>query len=1127
MLDFGQIQLAVSHDPCRQTDRKPLGAVRAGRSVALYLRIDQQARDSVEEAWLEVFDQTLDDSLEIPMEQCRQGMFARVETSGAPRVLFYRFRIRIDGSEYYCEKRGDDITTAGCILPTELYQDGIASCFQLTVFDPSFTAPEWFSGSVMYQIFPDRFARGEGGVRYQGVESHLKRGWPVRVHEDWNEPPEWADGYDPVDFFGGTLTGIEEKLDYIASLGVDVIYLNPVCEARSNHRYNTGDYQTIDPILGDWEAFHSLKQAANARGIRIIFDAVFSHTGAASRYFNIDRSYDSVGAIEGPSSPYYNWYDFDNPSPSAPYRCWWGDPTLPEVNETDADWQHFMLGGVEASEGVLKDWMHQGVDGVRLDVADEIPDSVLEAIRASAKSANSEAVVIGEVWEDATTKESYGSRRTYALGNALDSVMNYPLRSELIQFALKNKNAAQLVTFLRLQKSNYPEPFYMSCMNLLSSHDVERIRSVLSLGFEFRESDRDEQERIVSEISEHDDFRGMRLQRLLAVIQYMLPGVPSTYYGDEKGLQGGRDPFDRATFPWDGPRKDSGIDLTAFYRSLGLLRSRYESLRMGEAEFASYGHDVVCVLRVDVTASNEAMLAVINREDSTVRFAIDLVESSSGLSEEALRFLSSSNFSPMCVLSTDDSGVAQNSSVPLVVEGGILSGEIGPMQASIYRISAGLARRLPAGIGAICHITSIPNPHADRGTFGAPAKRFIDSLARNGFKYWQILPLNPADEYGSPYAGLSAFAGNIHLIEQQDAMEEDLESSAIDQEALTAFEKKNADWLYPYAAFTAIKFLTDNAPWQEWPIEYRDYSPSVLERPELAELIEQEIERQFIFDEQWSELREYAKDHGISIVGDMPMYVSVDSADVWSNRGLFALDNEGYVAEQGGVPPDAFAADGQVWGNPTYRWDAHRKQDYDWWIRRLERMFSLYDYVRVDHFLGFANYYAIPQGASAFEGRWVEGPGLELFKQAYTKLGPLPVIAEDLGIITPEVRQLVAQTGFPGMDVLQFSDYDPIMGWDSKAEKIAFSGTHDTQTLVGWVKDRYLSGQDSEEAEVEAKRIARKLLETVAASRAKVKMFPLQDILLLDDSARMNVPGTAGENWQWQADQSDIDRSLR
>lgn len=1122
MLDFGQIQLAVSHDPCRQTDRKPLGAVRAGQSVALYLRINPDARDAVEEAWLEVSDGTEEDAVEISMEKCRQGMFAKIDTTGDPRVLFYRFRLKIEGATYYCQKRGDDITTAGCILPGDLYQDGIASWFQLTVFDPSFVTPEWFQGSVMYQIFPDRFARGEQGIRYQGVESHEHRGWPVRIHEDWNEPPEWADGYDPVDFFGGTLSGIEENLDYLASLGVDVIYLNPVCEARSNHRYNTGDYQTIDPILGDWQEFASLKTAAESRGIKIIFDAVLSHTGAASKYFNADGSYDSVGAVCGPESPYFDWYDFENPSPSAPYRSWWGDPTLPEVNETDLGWQQFILGKPEdASTGVLREWAHHGVDGIRLDVADEIPDAVLEAIRQSAKTASQATVVIGEVWEDATTKESYGARRTYALGNALDSVMNYPLRSELIQFALKSKSAAQLVTFLRLQRSNYPEPFYASCMNLLSSHDVERIRSVLSLGFEFRETIRDEQHRIVSEIVEDDDLQGMRLQRLLAVIQYMLPGVPSTYYGDEKGMQGGRDPFDRATFPWSSDRYDCGIDLTTFYRSLGLLRKRYASLRHGEAEFASYGRDVLCVLRVDPSDSQEAMLAVVNREDSVIRFAIDLVEPSSGLSEEALKFLSKSSFSPMCVLSTDESGVAQNSSVPLVVEGGILSGEIGPMQASIYRITPGLAKRLPPGLGVISHITSLPND-VGHGTFGKPAMRFIDSLERNGFKYWQILPLNPADEYGSPYAGLSAFAGNVYLLENYDQAESEL----IDPVALKAFEQENADWLYPYAAFTAIKTLTENAPWQEWPTEYRDFDPSIFERPELEDLIQQEIKRQFIFDMQWSTLRNYAHEHGISIIGDMPMYVSADSADVWSNRELFSLDENGYVREQGGVPPDAFAADGQAWGNPTYSWKRHAEEGYDWWIRRLARMFSLYDYVRVDHFLGFASYYAIPAGASAFEGRWLEGPGLDLFKEAYAKLGPLPVIAEDLGIITPEVRQLVAQTGFPGMDVLQFSDYDPIIGWNSKAEKIAFSGTHDTQTLVGWVKDRYLSNQDSEEAEVEAKRIARKLLETVAASRAKVKMFPLQDILLLDDDARMNVPGTAGENWQWQANQDDIDRAL-
>ncbi len=1126
MADLAHLTRAFSHDPVRRSDRSPSGAVPAGTEVALTLRVAPEARKHVLEALLVVgcsadgdgkcadddgCNGELNGELRsvTPMTPCAEGYRAHVDTSGDPRVLFYGFVVNTDAG----------VVEVGC------------GSFQLTVYDPGFTVPEWYTGSVMYQVFPDRFARGSEGIRREGVDSHLGRGWPVRIHEDWNEPPDWGESYDPVDFFGGTLDGIREKLDYLASLGVEVLYLNPICEARSNHRYNTGDYQQVDPILGTWEDFERLSEAAAAHGIRLVLDTVLSHTGSSSKYFNLGGSYDSFGAAQGEGSPYRSWYDFEHGTQYAPYRCWWNDPTLPEVEEHDLSWQQFVFG-----DGLLAEWVAHGASGFRLDVADELPDDVLEKIRQAAKAALPDSVIIGEVWEDPTTKESYGSRRTYALGTALDTVMNYPLRGKLLQFALGGVDAPQLATFFKMQKSNYPAPLYHGLMNLLSSHDVERVRSVLDLGVEFRDRPRDEQASMVAGITDEADAQGAFLQRILACIQYALPGVPCLYYGDERGMQGGRDPFDRATFPWDGWRADCGRDLTGLYQALGKMRANSPVLKHGTAAFYSYGRDIACVLRMAGEGEgcaircvpmarptlDGAMLCVANRSNRQVDFVVDLVDSASGLSDAEVRVLRFSNASPRCVLATDESG--QLPEWPVTLEDGIFRSTVGPMQACVFQLDAGLQKPLDKGLGVICHVTSVPNEDANGrslgpGTLGAPAKRFVDWLAAGGVRYWQVLPLNPTDEYGSPYAGLSAFAGNVRLLEQGTTFDGLAETGEFRQ-----FVEENREWLVPYATFAAIKELQQGALWRDWPERYRRFSPQLAEAPELAEDIEAECLRQFAFDRQWRELRAYANKRGVKIVGDMPIYVSPDSADAWMHPEYLTLDPEGRLASQGGMPPDQFSAEGQLWGNPTYDWNALRANGYDWWLDRFQRAFEWYDHVRIDHFLGFESYYSVPAGKTAAEGEWLPGPGIGLFRRACEKLGPLPVLAEDLGIITPQVKRLMAEANFTGMDIVQFSDGDPREWWQPKPGKACFTSTHDTSTLLGWVKARYgLQGVDHAD---EAQRIADELTKRVVGSGAGVVFMSLQDVLQLDDSARMNVPGTAEGNWKWQARQSDVDASL-
>ena len=678
MGDFEMARWAVSHDPCRLGDRMPKGAVTEGTVVRLALRVDWSARSSVTSASVLVGQYSQEHSglgwADSTLTACEEGFEGFVQVGAAPCALFYVFRLSLaDGTVAYYVPRADGRATSGELVAEEA--DGcwgdygwtfdeqrlaqrpvgefglaeVAPGFQITVFDSAFSTPNWASGAIMYQIFPDRFARGPKGVREEGLAYHKDKGRVVRLHEDWNEAVCWQPldeassdprlaYYDPVDFYGGTLEGIRCHLDYLASLGVEVLYLNPVFEARSNHRYDTADYEHVDSLLGTDDDLARLVESAGERGISVILDAALSHTGNDSRYFNAQGSYEQPGAAQGPQSPYFDWYDFENVSGDAPYRCWWGDPTLPEIDERDPSWQNYVLG----AGGVLERWLAAGVRGYRLDVADEIPDDVLERIRTCVKGANPEAAIIGEVWEDVTTKISYGALRTYALGRALDSAMNYPLRAALIGFALGNIDAYQVISFLKLQQSNYPAPLYSCLMNLLSSHDVERLRSALALGEPLRHIPRDEQVDLLASITADQDAQAARLQQMIVALLYALPGMPCVYYGDERGLQGGGDPFDRATMPWQGEgraaRADLGADLTAFYREVGALRKGDAALRNGSFACAAPNPDVVCVVRV-CEEEGCAVFAAANRSGEVLTVAFDASAPEFGLSPESSRIV--------------------------------------------------------------------------------------------------------------------------------------------------------------------------------------------------------------------------------------------------------------------------------------------------------------------------------------------------------------------------------------------------------------------------------------------------------------------------------------------------------
>lgn len=467
----------------------------------------------------------------------------------------------------------------------------------------------------------------------------------------------------------------------------------------------------------------------------------------------------------------------------------------------------------------------------------------------------------------------------------------------------------------------------------------------------------------------------------------------------------------------------------------------------------------------------------------------------------------------------------------------------------------------PRCSGVLLHPTSLPGRGI--GDLGEPARRFVDWLADAGQTLWQMLPLVPVDAGGSPYNGLSAMAGSSllaslealaadGLLKADEIGGEDLPADRVDfarvfawKEALLrrawmafragaalelrgefdAFRARNAAWLEDYGLFRALRDEHAGAAWTEWEpgVRLREPEALVRARHRLDGGVELHEFRQWIFQRQWSALHDYARARGVRIVGDLPIFVAYDSADVWSHRELFELDPEGRAAGVSGVPPDYFSATGQRWGNPLYRWDVMRADGFRWWTERFRRVLELVDVVRVDHFRGFQAYWEIgAEARTAVEGRWRPGPGEELFRAVRRELGELPLVAEDLGVITPEVEALRDGLELPGMRVLQFGFGDdradnPHLPGNYPASSIAYTGTHDNDTSLGWLG----GAGEAERARLGALLAPGEepgwgMIRLVLESRAKLAVVPLQDVLGLGSEGRMNTPGTGAGNWAWR-----------
>lgn len=437
------------------------------------------------------------------------------------------------------------------------------SSYQLSVYKGDYFTPDWLKGGIIYQIFPDRFCRGQ-------KEKTVENGKVFR--NDWFGTPVFMPNeHGKVvnnDFFGGDFQGVTEKLGYLKSLNVTAIYLNPVFKAYSNHRYDTGDYMSFDSLLGTEEDFKKLVSTADDLGIKIILDGVFNHTGDDSVYFNKYGNYSSVGAYQSKDSPYYNWFDFKNYPDN--YSSWWGITTLPSVNKNNPDYIDFITG----AGGVIEKYTATGIGGWRLDVVDELPDGFVKKIRDSVKRINKNAVIIGEVWEDASNKISYGVRREYFLGDELDSVMNYPLKNAILNYIMHG-DCSVLRDTVKEQIDHYPKSVLDSLMNILSTHDTCRLLSAVG-GVNI--GGKSKKELSETYIAEYEYKNAVNRLKIASLLQYTLPGVPSIYYGDEAGMQGYCDPLNRRCFPWGKEDKE----ITEWFKKIGNVRTDYSAFVSGD-----------------------------------------------------------------------------------------------------------------------------------------------------------------------------------------------------------------------------------------------------------------------------------------------------------------------------------------------------------------------------------------------------------------------------------------------------------------------------------------------------------------------------------------------------------------
>lgn len=530
--------------------KSPYGAVKCGEKLSLHFPIASWV--SVDKMFVFIRLGDVSTPVEMRFEKSENGfsVYTADYVFDAAGIYYYRFEMRNRDGVWYYGRGENGESVCGENLPE----------WQLTVYKSTYKTPDFAKGNIIYHIFVDRFNRADG------VKTKRK----YRLHESFSESPEVvsADGkYYADDFFGGNFNGIREKLDYLEELGVGIIYLSPIFKAYSNHRYDTGDYLKVDELLGTEDDFKRLLDAAHEKGMKIILDGVFNHSGADSLYFNKFGTYDSLGAYQSKSSPYYDWYYF-NKFPDE-YACWWGCDNVPDLNKSNKDYRALVFG----KNGVVEKWQKLGADGWRLDVVDELPIDFVNLLIKKIKSVNKDALVIGEVWEDASTKVSYGELRPYLLGDQLDGTMNYPFMNAIIAY-VRDGDEKFFKDTVQSILENYPKETVYCLMNSLGTHDTVRIINALS---DVRAHGWSKTHKLGYKLPDSEYEKAKKKLYLASVLQFTLPGIPSIFYGDEAGLQGFDDPINRRPYPWGSEDKE----ILAHYKKLGRIRRENRAVFSG------------------------------------------------------------------------------------------------------------------------------------------------------------------------------------------------------------------------------------------------------------------------------------------------------------------------------------------------------------------------------------------------------------------------------------------------------------------------------------------------------------------------------------------------------------------
>lgn len=560
-------EIKIYHNSQELNYRNPFGAIELGKTVKISLFSNRDVNVVI---YVIGFDGEKH-SLLMKKESINNNEFmftCEIETLNHLGLINYYFKITGTDIELYYGNNNEELGGEGKIYLSN------PKLYQITVYKKR-EVPHWYKNGIIYQIFVDRFFNGnEKGIVNNPKENSF-------IYGRWDDDPMYIKDINGNilrwDFYGGNLAGVKKKLNYIKALGANIIYMNPIFESPSCHKYDTSDYEKIDCMFGTEENFIELCSEADKLGIKIILDGVFSHTGDSSKYFNKYGKYESIGAYQSKESPYYEWYRFyEYPDK---YECWWGIDNMPNIDELNKNYVDYIIKG---ENSIIKKWLQLGASGWRLDVADELPDEFIKMIKKKMLDIKKSSVLIGEVWEDASNKVSYSKRREYLFGDELDSVTNYPLRNLILQFLKGHTDSYMVNKRIMNIYENYPIENFYSNMNLLGNHDTERILTVLGENF--------------------------YLLKLSIIIQMTLPGVPLIYYGDEAGLKGNKDPDNRKTYPWNNPN----IELIDFYKKIISVRNSEELLRSGTFKPMYIVNDILAFKREN---NESSIIVLINRSN--------------------------------------------------------------------------------------------------------------------------------------------------------------------------------------------------------------------------------------------------------------------------------------------------------------------------------------------------------------------------------------------------------------------------------------------------------------------------------------------------------------------------------